>query len=87
MCNGNLATECAPDGSGPKPGGNDCSLSKQTCYSGQCSDLACTPGQKLCDNNSVYLCTDAGTARTLLTTCAAGEVCDPDVRRVPSPPL
>jgi hypothetical protein len=77
MCNGNLATQCAPDGSGPKPGGTNCSLSNQTCYSGQCSDLVCTPGQKLCDNNSAYLCTSAGTARTLLTACAVGETCDP----------
>jgi hypothetical protein len=76
MCVGTVATHCEPDGSGPKPGGDDCVTLKQACYSGQCQDLLCTPGQKLCDNNSVYLCGDAGTSRVLVSTCSALEVCD-----------
>lgn len=76
MCSGPLATECAADGSGPKPGGEDCTAHGQSCYGGKCQDLVCTPGQRLCDNNSAYLCTDGGTSRTLLSTCAAGTTCD-----------
>ena len=78
MCAGNLATFCLPDGSGPKPGGNDCAAAKQACYSGDCRDQVCAPGKKLCDNGVLYLCSDAGTSRALLNTCAAGQVCDAD---------
>jgi hypothetical protein len=76
VCNGSLATQCEPDGSGPKPGGDDCSAAKQICFQGECRDLLCTPGQKLCDDGSVYLCDDAGTTRALVTTCGSSEVCD-----------
>ena len=77
VCSGNTATQCKPDGSGPKPGGDDCGATHQTCYSGSCKDLVCTPGEKLCDGNSAYLCTDGGTARTLLSACTANQMCDP----------
>src|SRR5450432_3493468 len=77
MCVGNVATQCKPDGSGPKAGGDDCAQTTQTCYSGECRDLLCTPGQKLCDGSSAYLCADGGTSRILLATCTADESCDP----------
>jgi hypothetical protein len=76
LCAGNLATQCAPDGSGPKPGGDDCSKANQICYSGECRDPLCTPGIKLCDNNKLYLCSDAGTAESLLSDCGDKAACD-----------
>ncbi len=76
LCVANVATDCAPDGSGPKPGGTDCSSSKQICYSGECRDALCVPGLKLCDSNKLYLCSEAGTAKALITDCGATAACD-----------
>src|SRR6478736_165462 len=76
MCVGNLATECKPDGSGPKPGGSDCAAAKQICYEGECRDPVCTPGLKLCDGNSLYLCSEAGAGRTLISKCGDTSSCD-----------
>jgi hypothetical protein len=79
LCEGNVATTCASDGSGPKPGGTDCSQSKQACYKGVCRDIACAPGTKLCQHDDVYLCGQNGTETSLFADCQAGEVCDADV--------
>ncbi len=76
LCVGSVATQCEPDGSGPKPGGVDCTKTKQSCYAGECRDQLCTPGQKLCDNGSLYLCAEAGTSRGLIIGCNTGQVCD-----------
>lgn len=76
MCVGSVATQCQSDGSGPKPGGVDCTKTKQSCYAGECRDQLCTPGQKLCDNGSLYLCAEAGTSRGLIIGCNTGQVCD-----------
>jgi hypothetical protein len=76
MCVGNLATQCAPDGSGPKAGGTDCTASNQVCYSGSCKDALCVPGLKLCDANQLYLCSEAGTSKTLITDCGTTAACD-----------
>ncbi|HET7545750.1 MAG TPA: hypothetical protein VFK05_38040 [Polyangiaceae bacterium] len=77
MCVGNSATQCKPDGSGPKPGGSDCGAANQTCYQGECRDPVCTPGLKLCDQNSLYLCSEAGTGKTLISKCGEQTACDP----------
>jgi len=76
LCVGNLATTCKPDGSGPKPGGTDCSASTQLCYSGECRDPVCTPGQKLCDKNDLYLCSEGGTGKVLVSSCGSTAACD-----------
>ncbi|HKO51950.1 MAG TPA: hypothetical protein VJV79_29780 [Polyangiaceae bacterium] len=76
LCVGNLATSCKPDGSGPKPGGTDCSAAKQLCYSGECRDPVCTPGEKLCDNDDLYICSAAGTDKVLLSSCGTTAACD-----------
>ncbi len=76
LCVGNVATTCAPDGSGPKPGGTDCGALNQLCYSGECRDPVCTPGQKLCDKNDLYLCSEAGTGKVLLSSCGDDSSCD-----------
>ena len=36
MCDDTIATVCKPDGSGPKPGGQDCGAGDQVCYQGTC---------------------------------------------------
>ncbi|MFZ5896502.1 MAG: hypothetical protein ACOY0T_35940 [Myxococcota bacterium] len=78
MCVGSVATECAADGSGALPGGDNCAALGQACYEGECRDLACVPGRKLCNHDDVYLCTENGTATQLFADCAdATEFCDP----------
>jgi hypothetical protein len=76
MCDGNVATACQIDGSGPKPGGTDCAATKQACYQGQCRDQACESGIKVCQHDDVYLCAENGTATSLLADCRDDEVCD-----------
>jgi len=78
-CDGNVATTCRSDGSGPASGGVDCNKSKQACYAGQCRDVACTNGAKLCQHGDLYLCAHNGTDISLLTGCHSDEVCDADM--------
>ena len=75
VCDGEVATTCKSDGSGPTSGGVDCSSTKQACFAGQCRDVKCSNG-KLCDHGDVYLCSHNGTDISLLTDCNTGEVCD-----------
>lgn len=78
LCVGSVATECAADGSGPLPGGDNCAGAGQACYEGECRDLACVPGRKLCNHDDVYLCTENGTSTQLFSNCAdTSEYCDP----------
>jgi hypothetical protein len=79
MCQGSVATTCLSDGSGPKPGGQDCADNAQACFNGQCKDVACTPGTRLCQHGDVYLCAQNGTDLTLWADCQANEVCDGDL--------
>ncbi len=76
LCEGNVATSCQIDGSGPRPGGTDCAASNQACYQGQCRDRACTSGMKVCQHDDVFLCSQNGTDLSLLAECAVDEVCD-----------
>ena len=76
VCDGDLATVCAKDGSGPSTSGVDCGKTKQACYGGKCRDIACNTGEKLCEHGDVYLCSHNGTDISLLTDCTASEVCD-----------
>lgn len=76
LCNGDVATKCRPDGSGPEPAGQDCNSAGELCYQGECRERACTAGQKLCDHGDVYLCAEAGTSTVLFTQCAEDEACD-----------
>jgi len=79
VCDGNVATSCLRDGSGPAGGGVDCSKAKQACFAGQCRDVACNNGDKLCQHGDVYLCSHNGTDVSLLTGCHSDEVCDADM--------
>jgi hypothetical protein len=75
-CDGNVASKCKSDGSGPAPGGTDCAKSKQVCYQGKCQDQACSAGEKVCQHDDVYLCASSGTSMALLADCLVNEVCD-----------
>jgi hypothetical protein len=79
VCDGDFATTCKSDSSGPNPGGVDCSNSKQACYGGECRELACEGGTKLCEHGDVYLCTHNGTQLSLLNECTTSEVCDAEM--------
>lgn len=76
LCDDSIATTCKPDGSGPKPGGQDCADGGQVCYQGSCRASACTEGEKVCQHDDVYLCADNGSSTVLLADCQDGEVCD-----------
>jgi hypothetical protein len=76
LCDGDIATTCEADGSGPKATGVDCAATKQTCYEGACQDTDCTPGMKVCQDGDVYLCAKNGSDTTLLADCQTGTVCD-----------
>jgi hypothetical protein len=78
VCDGNVASHCKSDSSGPAAGGVDCSNSKQACYAGQCREIVCKSGTKLCEHGDVYLCAHNGTDISLVTECNSGEVCDAD---------
>jgi hypothetical protein len=79
MCDGQVATRCRSDGSAPQAGGKDCAASSEVCYDGQCLTQGCTPGQKLCQHDDVYLCTASGTSTVVFENCADDEACDPDL--------
>lgn len=76
ICDGDVATKCLPDGSGPVSGGTDCAANKQACFEGKCKDTACAAGSKLCKDGDVYLCAKNGTDTSLLADCQSGTVCD-----------
>jgi hypothetical protein len=76
LCNGGIATQCAADGSGPKPGGTDCESSSQVCVDGQCRGKLCTPGERVCQHDDVYVCSPNGATLELFADCTANEACD-----------
>lgn len=76
ICDGDVATVCKADGSGPLPGGKDCADAKQSCSQGVCRDFSCDPGQKVCKGGDVYLCNPDGASAALLADCNASQVCD-----------
>ncbi len=76
MCDGDVATVCKADGSGPLPGGKSCADINQSCSQGVCRDFSCDPGQKVCKGGDVYLCNPDGASAALLADCNAAQVCD-----------
>jgi len=79
ICDGKLATKCKADGSGPQPGGVDCSESKQHCLLGECSDAECIAGTKSCVDGDVYVCEANGSSRSIWSDCTEDQVCDADL--------
>ena len=78
VCDGNIASQCKADGSGPEPFGVDCAARKQHCLNGACSDALCIGGSKGCQNGDVYLCSLDGSSLSVWDYCAEGELCDED---------
>lgn len=78
LCINQVATTCKADGSGPAPGGETCGGSA-VCSGGECVDRLCTPGEKLCQHDDVYVCTSNGASATLFFECGADETCDPEL--------
>ncbi|MFZ5897292.1 MAG: hypothetical protein ACOY0T_39905 [Myxococcota bacterium] len=64
------------DGSGPEPGGVDCTASDMACDLGACRPRVCTPNQRLCQNSDVYVCNAAGTNASIYDNCLSSEYCD-----------
>lgn len=78
LCINQIATTCKPDGSGPEPGGQSCEAGS-ICDDGECVGTICTPGQRLCQHDDVYVCTSNGAGATLFFDCGAEETCDPEL--------
>ena len=78
VCDGSIATKCKSDGSGPLPGGVDCTANDQFCRAGKCHDTLCDPDQKSCKDGDVYLCSTDGSSLTVWDWCTDSELCDED---------
>lgn len=74
-CDGNLATTCKPDGLGPEPNGNDCSLQNGVCLDGYCQEVICEDGY-LCDGGMLKLCSEGGTQLQNVKNCNFQALCD-----------
>jgi len=75
ICNGNIASTCAADGSGPATGGTDCAAENKVCYGGTCLPKICNPNEYFCQGGNVYACGSSGATSTLNDTCFASEYC------------
>jgi hypothetical protein len=75
ICDGNFATTCKSDGSGPGLAGVDCSANDRVCSNGECREAVCL-GEYLCQNGDVYRCSEQGTVLTLHDDCDAAEYCN-----------
>jgi hypothetical protein len=76
ICSGDRLTRCELDGSGPAPGGIDCSASGAACDLGQCRPIVCAANQRFCSAGDVYLCNPIGTDAAAYDNCQAREYCD-----------
>jgi hypothetical protein len=75
VCNGNLATVCADDGSAPVAGGIDCDDLDEVCFEGACLPELCTD-EYVCEQGDLYRCEDNGSALRLSGECGRPELCD-----------
>ncbi len=74
LCDGNTATVCAEDGSGPAPGGTLCS-NGMACSAGSCLPVVCT-GAYQCTDANLFKCANNGTSAQLQSICSAPGLCD-----------
>jgi hypothetical protein len=77
MCDGNVATTCNTEGSGPAAGGTDCAKDDKVCHQGTCLPKICNPNEYFCQGGNSYTCGSTGATSTLNDTCAASEYCKP----------
>ncbi len=78
-CDGDMATLCAEDGSGPEPGGEECSADGKVCEQGACVTPDCTPGELICYADDLYVCDVTAEAVALIDDCVEGEICDAEL--------
>jgi hypothetical protein len=76
LCDGQVATVCKEDGSGPEAGGTSCADAHEVCVEGACVEQECAPNRKFCAQGNVYLCSENGLGRSLLAECGTDQVCD-----------
>lgn len=74
VCDGNTATVCAADGSGPEPGGRLCK-GGLVCARGDCLPVICEPGTFTCREGNVHQCDDEGATYSLSEPCSNEEYC------------
>ena len=80
ICEGDVATRCRADGSGPEPGGQDCGATEQVCEQGACVEASCVPGQRLCRDGDVVLCAASGNSVSLVNDCKKDDrICHPEL--------
>jgi len=78
VCDGEIATTCAADGSGPLDGGTDCSATGQACSGGRCADVVCTPGVQRCsgaDGDEILQCSANGVSEFTVRFCSSAYFC------------
>jgi hypothetical protein len=77
-CNGEIATACLEDGSGPADDGIDCAASGYACWEGACLPSLCDEGDEpfVCEEAELLRCENNGTALLLESTCDRPELCD-----------
>jgi hypothetical protein len=75
VCNGDLLSTCAADGSGPADAGKSCGAGK-TCYGGACKAVICTPDALQCSAGNVQICQQKGTVWSAYATCDASTFCN-----------
>lgn len=75
ICDGELATTCESDGSGPIAGGTDCTATSQACYGGSCNDIVCS-GNYECVAGNYHRCVNNATSTSLYDTCSPTEYCN-----------
>jgi hypothetical protein len=78
VCQGNTATRCNDEGSGPNEDGIDCDPATKGCWDGGCLPKVCT-ALFVCDGAELLRCEKNGTNLTHEATCQAGTACSADV--------
>lgn len=76
VCNADLATSCANDGSRPLDFGIDCLGLGKVCWAADCLPTICEPDSYACVGSDLKHCINRGTAFAPVKTCGAGTVCD-----------
>ena len=75
MCEGNVATLCKSDGSGPQVGGSNCGAFGKICVDGQCNSTSCTPNAYSCLGAEIFQCASDGISLELVASCGPDQIC------------
>ncbi|HSC89391.1 MAG TPA: hypothetical protein VLC09_19040 [Polyangiaceae bacterium] len=74
VCDGDVATLCAADGSAPEPGGTNCADDGEVCIEGSCAPRICTV-EYHCDGSTLRHCEEDGTSSSVVEVCGGGTFC------------